>query len=114
VTQRQFTSLLQHRPIPHGREELLEILAAAESAEQEIRAIEERSTSYWLLQYLAREKMSAVLKAIILDKKGSMELEDYYLRGKLPDPGTAEPGSIVQVMIDQVDPTRGEIRFKRA
>src|SRR6185436_6816982 len=36
VTQRQFTSLLQHRPIPHGREELLEILAAAESAEQEI------------------------------------------------------------------------------
>jgi exoribonuclease-2 len=113
VTQRQFTALLQHQPIPHAREELLEILAAAESAEQEIRAIEDRSTSYWLLQYLAREKMTGVLNAVILDRKGSIELEEYYLRGKLPDPGTTEPGSVIQVTIDHIDPTRGEIRFKR-
>jgi exoribonuclease II len=114
VTQRQFTALLQQKPIPHAREELLEVLAAAESAELEIRAIEERSTSYWLLQYLAREKMSAALNAIVLDRKGAIELEDYYLRGKLPDPGTAEPGSSVQIMIDHIDPARAEIRFRRA
>jgi len=114
VTQRQFTALLQQNPIPHVREELLQVLAAAESAELEIRALEERSTSYWLLEYLAREKMTGVLNAIILDRKGTMELEDYYLRGKLPDPGTAEPGSTVQVTIEHVDPARGEVRFKRA
>jgi exoribonuclease-2 len=114
VTQRQFTALLQQKPIPHAREELLEVLAAAESAELEIRALEERSTSYWLLQHLAHEKMTTVLNAIVLDRKGSMELEDYYLRGKLPDPGTTEPGTTVQVMIDHIDPARAEIRFKRA
>ena len=43
-----------------------------------------------------------------------MELEDFYVRGKLPDPGTAEPGNVVQVTIEHVDPIRGEIRFKRA
>lgn len=114
VTQRQFMALLQQKPIPHAREELLEVLAAAEAAELEIRALEERSTSYWLLQHLAREKMIAVLNAIVLDRKGTIELEDYYLRGKLPDPGTAEPGDTVHVMIDHIDPARAEVRYKRA
>jgi exoribonuclease-2 len=114
VTQRQFTALLEGKPIPHAREELLHVLAAAEGSELEIRSLEERSTSYWLLKFLAREKMGTVLNAMVLDRKGTVEIEDYYLRGKLPDPGTAEPGSIVQVAIDAVDPLRSEIRFKRA
>jgi exoribonuclease-2 len=114
VTQRQFTALLHSNPIPHTREELLQVLAAAEGAELEIRSLEERSTSYWLLKYLAREKMGAVLNAMVLDKKGTVELDDYYLRGRLPDPGTAEPGTTVQVTIDEIDPLRAEIRFRRA
>jgi len=114
VTQRQFTALLQGKPIPHAREELLQVLAAAEAAELEIRSLEERSTSYWLLTYLAREKMGVVLNAVVLDRKGTLELDNYYLRGKLPDPGTEEPGSIIQVTIDDIDPVRSEIRLKRA
>jgi exoribonuclease-2 len=114
VTQRQFTALLQGKAIPHAREELLQVLAAAEGAELEIRSLEERSTSYWLLTYLAREKMGVVLNAVVLDRKGTLELDNYYLRGKLPDPGTEEPGSIIQVTIDGIDPVRSEIRLKRA
>ena len=114
VTQRQFTALLEGKAIPHAREELLHVLAAAEGAELEIRSLEERSTSYWLLKFLAHEKMGTVLNAMVLDRKGTVEIEDYYLRGKLPDPGTAEPGSVVQVLIDAIDPLRAEIRFKRA
>ena len=113
VTQRQFTARLQDKPIPHAREELLQVLAAAEGAELEIRSLEERSTSYWLLKFLAREKMGVVMNAMILDRKGTVELEDYYVRGKLPDPGTAVPGSTVQVTIDDIDPLKLEIRFKR-
>ena len=66
ITQRQFTAMLQGQDIPYDREELLRILAAAESAEQEIRGIEDRSTSYWLLEYLARYKKNENLAAIIL------------------------------------------------
>jgi len=114
VTQRQFTALLHGNAVPHTREELLQVLAAAEAAELEIRSLEERSTSYWLLKYLAREKMGAVLNAVVLDKKGTVELDEYYLRGRLPDPGTAEPGTAVQVTIDEIDPLRSEVRFRRA
>jgi exoribonuclease-2 len=114
ITQRQFTALLHGNPIPHTREELLQVLAAAEGAELEIRALEERSTSYWLLRYLAHEKMGAVLSAVAIDKKGTVELDEYYVRGRLPDPGTAEPGNTIPVMIDDIDPLKAEIRFRRA
>src|SRR5262245_30255687 len=56
VTQRQFTAMLRHKAIPHGPDELLRVIAAAEAAESEIRSLEERSTTYWLLKYLAREE----------------------------------------------------------
>jgi exoribonuclease-2 len=114
VTQRQFAAMLQQKPIPHTPDELLRVIAAAEGAESEIRSLEERSTTYWLLKYLAREKKGTVMNATVLDKKTSVELDEYYLRGKLIDPGTAEPGSAVQVTIDAIDPLRSEIRFKRA
>jgi RNase II-type exonuclease len=58
--------------------------------------------------------MGIALNAIVLDKKGTVELENYYVRGKMPDPGTTEPGQVVQVAIDAVDPLRADIRFKRA
>jgi len=114
VTQQQFTACLQAKPVPYDREELLRILANAESTEQEIRGIEDRSTNYWILEYLSREKMGEPMNAFVLDRKGNIELEDCYLRGKLQIPGSDEPGSILSVMIDAIHPGRGEIRFKRA
>jgi exoribonuclease-2 len=112
VTQRQFTALLRGMPIPHAREELLQILSTAEAAEQEIRAIEDRSTNYWLLEYLSRYKQEEPLSAVVLDGKGSIELEDFYLRAKVTAVGKLEPGQTVQVQIENVDPGSGDIRFR--
>jgi exoribonuclease-2 len=112
VTQRQFTAMLSGAAIPHGREELLQILVNAETAEQEIRAIEDRSTNYWLLEYLARHKREESLSAIVLDAKGNIELEDFYLRSKLPTGNKLEPGQTVSVRIDTIDPAKGDVRFR--
>jgi exoribonuclease-2 len=112
ITQRQFTTLLQGDPVPYGREELLQILVGAESAEQEIRSIEDRSTNYWLLEYLSRYKTNERLQAIVLDMKGNIELRDFYLRGKVATTNKAQPGAIVDVQIDSIDPARGEVRFR--
>lgn len=112
VTQRQFTAILQGTPIPYGREELLQILAGAESAEQEIRAIEDRSTNYWLLQYLSRYKKDDRLPAVVLDTKGNIELSDYYLRAKITGVSKAAPGATIDVHIESIDPGRGEVRFQ--
>ncbi|HSU89672.1 MAG TPA: RNB domain-containing ribonuclease, partial [Terriglobia bacterium] len=112
VTQRQFTATLSGVPVPYGREELLQILAAAEAAEQEIRAIEDRSTNYWLLEYLARYKRGESLAAVVLDPKGNIELQDYYLRGRVSGLVKLQPGEMVDVRIETIDPAKGEVRFR--
>jgi exoribonuclease-2 len=112
VTQRQFTARLRGEPIPHGREELLQILVGAESAEQEIRTIEDRSTNYWLLEYLSRYKANDRLPAVVLDTKGNIELREYYLRGKVVTANKAQPGTTIDVQIESIDPARGEVRFR--
>jgi exoribonuclease-2 len=112
VTQRQFTALLGAAPIPHGREELLQILGAAEAAEQEIRAIEDRSTNYWLLQYLSRYKREQALPAVVLDAKGNIELEGFYLRAKVTAAGKMQPGETVNIQIESIDPATADIRFR--
>jgi len=114
VTQRQFTAMLSGVPVPYGREELLQILAAAETAEQEIRAIEDRSTNYWLLEYLARYKRGELLAAVVLDPKGNIELQDYYLRGRVSGPVKLRPGEMVDVRIETIGPAKGEVRFRIA
>jgi exoribonuclease-2 len=114
VTQRQFTAMLTSAPVPYGREELLQILVTAETAEQEIRAIEDRSTNYWLLKYLDKYKKQDPLSALILDHKGNIELEDYYLRAKISGLGKPEPGQRITVRIDTIDPAKGDVRFRTA
>ena len=78
----------------------------------EVRSIEERSTSYWLLEFLSREKLGQALPAVVLDRNGTIELSDYYIRGKVPDAKHLEPGETVSVEIESVSPTRNEIRFR--
>jgi exoribonuclease-2 len=120
VTQQQFTAFLRGKPVPYDREELLGILANAETTEQEVRGIEDRSTNYWILEYLSREKIGQPMNAVVLDRKGNIELEECYLRGRLHiaastgASGNDEPGSVISVMIDTIHPDKGEVRFKRA
>ena len=112
VTQRQFTSMLRGAAIPHGREELLRILVTAEAAEQEIRTIEDRSMNYWLLEYLSRYKKDEQLSAVVLDLKGNIEIEDFYLRSKLTPANKLQPGEVVQVRIESIEPEKTEVRFR--
>ena len=114
VTQRQFTAMLSGRLVPHSREELLQVLATAESVEQEIRTIEERSTNYWLLEYLSNYKKGVTLQAVVLDQKGNVELQDYYLKAKISGSTKVEPGETIEVQIENVDSARGDVRLRLA
>jgi exoribonuclease II len=113
ITQRQFAAKLQDRPVQHNREELQKIMATAESAEAEVRSLEERSSHYWLIQYLAQQPPGDPLSAMILDRKGTVELQDYYLRARIADSGSASIGDVVPVAIEHSDPLKGEIRLRR-
>jgi exoribonuclease-2 len=111
VTQRQLSALIQGRPLVYGRDDLLRVLGAAEAAESEIRSLEERATHYWILEHLARRRMHDALPATVLDAGGAIELQDYYLRGKLSG-GPFRPGETIEVAIESIDPAGLDVRFK--
>jgi len=74
----------------------------------------EMTRDYWLLEFLSREKMGQPMNAFVLDRKGNIELEDFYVRGKLQSPGGEDPGAILSVVVDTIQPAKGDVRFKRA
>ena len=114
VTQLQFASALANEPLPFGSEELLRVLTTAEAAELENRRLEEESTTYWVLKYLAREEMNRPLRALLLDRKGNMQLTDYLVRGRVSDKQQWKPGEGAMVEIESIDLERQEIRFRPA
>lgn len=112
VTQRQFIAALRGEAFPYDRDELLRIITSAEATEVEIRRLEQASTTYWVLTYLSREKPGRPLRAMVLDDKGTVELTDYLVRGKVPASDEWTPGDIVTVQIESIRPTAGEIGFR--
>ena len=114
VTQLQFASALADEPLPFDSEELLRVLTTAESAELENRRLEEESTTYWVLKYLAREEMNRPLPALLLDRKGNMELTDYLVRERVSDKQRWKLGECAMVEIESIDLERQEIRFRPA
>ena len=114
VTQLQLASALVDEPLPYDSEELLRILTTAESAELENRRLEQESTTYWVLKYLDREEMNRPLPALLLDRRGNIELTDYLVRGKVSDTQQWKPGEGAMVEVESIDPERQEIRFRPA
>jgi exoribonuclease-2 len=111
VTQRQLSALIQGRALAYSRDDLLRVLGAAETAESEIRSLEDRASHYWILEHLARTKMSEPLLATVLDSGGGIELQDYYLRAKVSG-GPFRAGQTIEVTIESIDPAALEARFK--
>jgi len=53
------------------------------------------------------------LRAVLLDSKGTIELEDYYLRAKIAAAiGRFQPGETITVGIESIEPANGEVRFR--
>jgi exoribonuclease-2 len=115
VIQRQMTAHLAGHAVPYEREELLEILSMAESAERDMRAIERQAMRFWALEFLARERANQPLPAIVVDKIGGgyiLELTDVFIQGYLPT-GLGYPlGAHLRVSIEHIDPKRNVLRFR--
>jgi hypothetical protein len=75
------------------------------------RRLEQASTTFWVLTYLQREKMGMPLDARIVDSKGTIELADYLVRGRVSVGDRSEMGEAVQVKIETINPVEGHIRF---
>jgi exoribonuclease-2 len=111
VLQRQLIASISKATQPYGVEELLRVLAGAESAEANGRELERRAKRYWILRFLERTEMNSSLRAIALREGATAELTDFAVRGTLRGAPNLPDQSAVEVQISRVDPLRGWLAF---
>jgi exoribonuclease-2 len=112
VLQRQLVaSLSNDRVQPYSVDELLAVLAGAESAEASGRDLERRAKRYWILRYLDSHARDARLTAFALREGASAELADFAVRGTLRGAPSLPDESAILVRISRVDPLRGWLAF---
>jgi exoribonuclease-2 len=105
VMQRQLIS--GSRSTAYSTDELIRVLAGAESVEVAGRELERRAKRYWTLLHLQRTQLDRPLEAIALRDGGSAELSAFAVRGTLRGMANASLDQPIVVRIAGVDPLRG-------
>jgi exoribonuclease II len=112
VLQRQLIAALEKPGAQtYGVDELLEVLASAESAEASGRELERRAKRYWTLRYLERSARGVALRAFAVREGASAELADYAVRGTLHGAPLLPNDAPITVRVSRVDPLRGWLAF---
>ena len=115
VLQRQILGfLVKSREPLYQTDELLTVLANAESADSEAKDLERRSKRYWALRYLERFDSEHLLAATVLREGGTAELTDYAVRGTLRSAPNLANDSRIMVRIASLDPLRGWLAMEYA
>jgi len=114
VLQRQLLGALEnrdHETPTYNVDELLTVLAGAESAEASGRDLERRAKRYWILRYLERHAQNGPILAYVAREGQSAELADFALRGTLHGAPTLPNQMPIMVQVSRVDPLRGWLAF---
>jgi len=112
VLQRQLLAALSNPGAQaYSVDELLAVLAGAETAEVSGRELERRAKRYWTLRYLERYAADTPLRAVATREGAGAELADFVVRGTLRGaPNLADDTPII-VQVSRVDPLRGWLAF---
>ena len=111
VLQRQILAALAGEAAPYNADELLTVLAGAETAEDSFRELERRAKRYWTLRYLEEKSIGVPLKASATRDGASAELIDYAVRGTLHNAPSLSNQAEILVQVSRVDPLRGWLAF---
>lgn len=113
VLQRQLLAALSNGSSPpYEAEELLGVLATAETVEAEGKDLERRARRYWTLRYLELHALNRPLKAAVLRDGASAELDNYAVRGSLHGAPHVPSRAPILVQIARVEPVRGALALE--
>jgi exoribonuclease-2 len=108
ILQRQLVAALaENSAAAYQPDDLLTVLAAAESADAEGRELERHAKRYWMLRYLKRHALDRPLEAIVLRDGASAELDAYAVRGTLHGAPNVASNARILVQIGRIEPIRG-------
>jgi exoribonuclease-2 len=108
VLQRQLMCALGGSTQPmYQSEDLLAVLANAESADTEAKELERRAKRYWALRFLEQLPPDRLLDASAFRDGATAELTDYAVRGTLRNAPNLPNQARIKVRIASLDPLRG-------
>lgn len=108
VMQRQIAAAAAGAAPPYERDDLYRILAAAEAAEKDIRAVERKAIKYWTLEYLRRRPEETHAAVVSRNNGGNcvVELADLPATGVVRSPLKQQPGDALTVRVREAAPAR--------
>ena len=115
VTQRQLLAHLAGEDAPYSREELLTVLATAETVERDIRRVELHSSRRWLIEYLLRYRLKEEWEVLVLEALHGgyrVELVEWGLTAFLASRTPIDPGTHLPARIHSAQPRRGRLRLR--
>jgi exoribonuclease-2 len=114
VRQRQLAAFLANDSLPYELQELMQILATVQTAENNVRALERKARRLFLLKYLNQMEKERI-HVLVIKKQGSgylIETTDLFIRGHLTSEKEIEPGQVLEAVIERIDPEKGIFRLQ--
>ena len=112
VLQRQVSAHLRGEKIPYEADELMKVLANADSIGNEVKDVQRSSESYWLHEYIRRNTLSEEIEAtVVSNAQGGyfVELDETYNRIKMASQEKLMASDRVLLSIDKVNSEKGFI-----
>ncbi len=114
VVQRQLTSAIDGFDPPYSPDDLKGLIGEADATLRDLNRAEDERKRYWAFKYLGG-RIGEALPAVVLDvreRQSVVELDTFLIRSNVYLPPTISPGQTVQLELQEVDPWRGQARFR--
>ena len=114
VMQRQLAAYLNKSELPYEPKKLMEVIAAAESINAEVREVQRQAENYWLHLYCEQNLMGESLDATVISKAPGgymIEIDAIVLKTRLSTQDKLKNGSRIQVLVEKVKPKKGFIQL---
>ena len=110
VMQRQLAAYLSNNTLPYEPQKLMEVIAAAESVNGEVRDVQRQAENYWLHLYCEQNLLGKTLDATVISKAPGgciVEIDEIVFKTKLSTSGKLKNGTRVKVAMEKVKPKKG-------
>ena len=115
VVQRQLTSAIDGFEPPYSPDDLKGLIGEADATLRDLNRAEDERKRYWAFKYLGG-RIGEALPAVVLDvreRQSVVELDTFLVRSNVYLPPSISPGQTVQLELQEVDPWRGQARFRQ-
>ena len=114
VVQRQLTSAIDGFDPPYSPDDLKGLIGEADATLRDLNRAEDERKRYWAFKHLGG-RIGEAFPAVVLDvreRQSVVELDTFLIRSNVYLPPSISPGQTVQLELQEVDPWRGQARFR--